>query len=319
MKFTKKYGVKDKKTQLNTAEIQEKKLENETMLCQLESISTKQSLDSVTSVLTVRTPAGKLCSLKRTNELEPVPAVGSILFVELDSQETDASSKVLSILDMKRVTPLYELSYLELLFKNATSHKDLVRLLEFIDRLNDKRIKQLLIELFQDSDIAIPFITFPASHNHHHSYAGGLLEHSLECAEWTENTAYSAMTTCEAELTLITALLHDIGKIKTMERNSTRQLVPHETFSLLLLEPLITKLQIQWEQGADVLRAMLSFSMTSTQFPQFPGILLVKMADQFSTSISARKMAFQDVPDYFYFSRLKTSTATQFFNRLTVS
>ncbi len=111
----------------------------------------------------------------------------------------------------------------------------------------------------------------PASHKHHHSYTGGLLAHSIECAEWVENTAYSALETGEAELTLVTALLHDLGKIETMINHNSRQIVPHETLSLLLVEPFILKMQKKWQQGADTLRAMLSFSMNSEKFPNFPG------------------------------------------------
>lgn len=292
------------------------------LVCQLDSVLTKLSSESTAHVLNVKASDGCMISLQWANKDKPLPEIGDVLFVEFLDQKTDTNSEITSdveISDLQVFVSSYDLSYLDMLFHHAERPKDLVRLLQFIARIHDERVQQLLTELFQEKDIAVPFITLPASHNHHHNFAGGLLLHSIECAELIETTAYSTLSTCEADLTLVTALLHDLGKVETMNSANKRQFVPHEALSLLLIEPFLMKLQKQWQQGADALRAMLSFLMSSTQFPQFPGLVLVKMADQFSSSIAARKMAFEGTPDHFYFSRLQTPSATQFFNRLTVS
>jgi|GEM_PF-2219137 len=318
MRLKKIYCPKKNKAAIVTKSLTSKEQAKNILVCQLESISTLQTAGGITSLLSVRTNKDELCTLENHKEDILQTQVGSLLFVEYTRVETDGEENRLSISHFQTIPAFYGLSYLNQLFNEAAEVSDLIRLLQFIDRLHDLRIKQLLIDLFQDPKVALPFITMPASHKHHHSYAGGLLAHSIECAEWLESTAYSALETCEAELTLVTALLHDLGKIETMATHNSRQLVPHETLSLLLVEPSILKMEKKWQQGADTLRAMLSFSISSEKFPNFPGCLLVKMADQFSTSISARKIAFEDVPDYFYFSKLQTSTSTQFFNRLTV-
>jgi len=318
MRLHKIYCSKKNKTASVTRSLISKEQSKDTLVCQLESISTLQATNGITSLLTVKTAKNELCTLEKHKEDILQHKVDSLLFVEYTTNKSDGDESKLSINKLQTIPSFYDLSYLNKLFNEAEEVSDLIRLLQFIDRLHDQRIKQLLIELFQDPKVAIPFITMPASHKHHHSYPGGLLSHSIECAEWVESTAYSALETCEAELTLVAALLHDLGKIETMNTHNSRQLVPHETLSLLLVEPVILKMQKKWEQGADTLRAMLSFSISSDKFPNFPGCLLVKMADQFSTSVSARKIAFEDTPDYFYFSKLQTSTSTQFFSRLTV-
>jgi len=318
MRVQKIYCPKTNKTTTVTKALTSKEHPKDTLVCQLESISTLQTVGGITSLLTVKTNKDELVTLEKHTDDVLQTQVGSLLFVEYAAIKSDSDESRLSISHLQTIPAFYDLSYLNQLFNEAEEVNDLIRLLQFIDRLHDLRIKQLLIDLFQNPQVALPFITMPASHKHHHSYKGGLLAHSIECVEWLESTAYSALETCEAELTLVTALLHDLGKIETMATHNSRQLVPHETLSLLLVEPVILKMQKKWQQGADTLRAMLSFSISSDKFPNFPGCLLVKMADQFSTSISARKIAFEDVPDYFYFSKLQTSTSTQFFNRLTV-
>ena len=323
MKVTPIKFVKRTYSQAQTTETKPSKNKGNkcTLICTLDSVLIKKSLESTIHVLNVKNAEGEIISVHWVNEDNTIPEVGSVLYVEYIMQETNNKSEMLldiKISDLLVLISSYDLSYLQVLFKHAEQPKDLVRLLQFIERLHDERIKKFLIEIFQKPDIAVPFITLPASHNHHHSYPGGLLEHSIECVEWLETMIYLKLSTCEAELTLVTALLHDLGKIETMNPASQRQLVPHETLSLLLCEPFLMKLQCGWLQGADALRAMLSFSMSNNKFPKYPGLLLVKMSDQFSTSVCARNMAFADVPDNFYYGRLQTPTTTHFFNRLTV-
>jgi len=243
MRLHKIYCPENKKTTPVPKSLTSKEEPKDTLVCHLESISTVQVANGSTTLLTVKTVKDELFTLEKNKEGVLQHQVGSILFVEYTTIKTDGDESKLSINSVQTIPSFYDLSYLTQLFNEAEEITDLIRLLQFIDRLHDVRIKQLLIELFQDPKIAIPFITMPASHKHHHSYPGGLLSHSIECAEWVENTAYSALETCEAELTIVTALLHDLGKIETIATNNSRQLVPHETLSLLLVEPSILKMQ----------------------------------------------------------------------------
>ncbi|NOR69007.1 MAG: HD domain-containing protein [Methylomarinum sp.] len=196
------------------------------------------------------------------------------------------------------------------------NHDDFFRLLKIILRLKDSRIRALMSDVFQTPEIILPFITAPASHHHHHSYPGGLLRHSVECAEFIQPLAGQTLTTAEAELTIVSALLHDLGKVVTMTESDTWHTVSHEVMTLSLLEPILSQLQTYWKQGAHTLRELLNPTSYKGQFPKFPGALLIKMADQYSTSLSAREMAFEGQPGYHYWACLKTPTASQYFNRV---
>ncbi|MDC9727759.1 MAG: TraI domain-containing protein [Methyloprofundus sp.] len=196
------------------------------------------------------------------------------------------------------------------------NHDDFFRLLKIIFRLKDTRIRTLMSEICQTPEIILPFITAPASHNHHHSYPGGLLRHSVECAEYIQPLAGQTLTTAEAELTIVSALLHDLGKVVTMTEPDTWHTVSHEVMTLSLLEPILKQLQAYWKQGAHTLRELLNPASDKGSFPKLPGAVLIKMADQYSTSLSARDMAFEGQPDYHYWASLKTPTATHHFNRV---
>lgn len=67
-----------------------------------------------------------------------------------------------------------------------------------------------------DKTLMIAFVSIPASKRHHHSYPRGLLTHSLQCALITMQnmSAMNELTQSEREVTLVAALLHDVGKPK---------------------------------------------------------------------------------------------------------
>ena len=292
-------------------------------ICRLESISPKQSEKQTDYLLTVRF-ANKKCGQAQWSPTEKnllLPELKSILYVETDpmykvngATVSDKSTRLLRY--WQPIISDYSLAYLQTLFCKAPQPHALLRLLALINRLKDKRSKQLLTDLFGQIDIAKAFVTVPASYKHHHSMPGGLLIHSVECAEWLEKIAYDTLPKAEAELTIIAALLHDLGKIETMRHPDSGFLVTHEVLSLTLVEPFLCQMQSSWKQGANALRQMLSWPLNSLKFPKLPGLLLVKMADQYSTALSARNMAFAGQPDYFYWASLKTSKSTQFFNRI---
>ncbi len=295
-------------------------------VCQLESVLTKHSSQQNGHIMTLQLPhQHRMRVWLPASDKVSLPAVGAVLFVETDSLQrplkgnTKSSAPLHSLRLLRYWQPIesdYSLSYLQTLFDKTPKPHALLRLLALIARLQDKRLKQMLTDLFKQIDIAKPFVTLPASYNHHHSIPGGLLLHSVECAEWLEQIAHETLPKAEAELTIIAALLHDLGKIETMSHPNSGLLVSHEVLSLTLLEPFLCQMQSNWKQGANALRQMLSWPMDSLKFPKLPGLLLVKMADQYSTALSARNMAFAGQPDYFYWASLKTPTSVQFFNRI---
>lgn len=169
--------------------------------------------------------------------------------------------------------------------------------------------------MFAQRQFGLPFVQVAASQSHHHSEAGGLLLHSVECAEWVGTMANATLNAKETALSITAALLHDFGKVATMG-NSSHRMVNHEILALTLLEPALLDLQKQWPQGAFALRYMLSWLANPRKFPKLPGVLLVKAADQYSAALSARDKAFQPLPQHYYWASLKTPYSVQFFHRV---
>jgi 3'-5' exoribonuclease len=82
------------------------------------------------------------------------------------------------------------------------------------ERLSNNAIRGFVESVLADDEIAFPFISVPASRQHHHSIAGGLLQHSLECVIMVSR--FIEFPNIELELGIVGALLHDIGKIRTL-------------------------------------------------------------------------------------------------------
>lgn len=87
-------------------------------------------------------------------------------------------------------------------------------LLKVIDSIEEACCRELLLSLFTDGDVAARFSTWPAAKDVHHSYTGGLLEHTLGVVSLCEH--YSQLYSVERDVLLAGALLHDIGKLQEM-------------------------------------------------------------------------------------------------------
>ncbi len=104
--------------------------------------------------------------------------------------------------------------------------KDLVR------SIRDPHIKRLLKDWFSEPEFLGAYLNSPAAKHIHHSYLGGLLEHSLEVWRVLE-TVIGMRPQLDRDLLAAGALLHDVGKIKdykcghTIELTDEGQLIGH--------------------------------------------------------------------------------------------
>ena len=162
------------------------------------------------------------------------------------------------------------------------------------------------VEEILESDIGQKFKRLPASMNHHHNHETGLLRHSVECALMTGHLAITCLNRKEAELTVVAALLHDIGKCSTFQSETARadlgHFMEHEACTLELLAPYLAKLESEWRLGANMLRHMLSHEYRRGKYPAFPGTLLIKMTDQFSTALDRRRTIFSELPKHHHYA-----------------
>ena len=191
-------------------------------------------------------------------------------------------------------------------------------LFNLITQLNTP-LRRFLFDVFLNEEIAKAFTSVNASINHHHAWKGGLLVHSVESALMAHQLAKTWMTPVEAEVTVVAALLHDIGKTRTFQENGhwseLGHYISHDALSLEILAPYLAGLEKQWRTGANLLRHILGWDRKQKTFPAFPGTHLLKMCDQFSTALELRKTSFKGKPHWHHHARHE-GISTQRFLRL---
>ncbi|OGC80953.1 MAG: hypothetical protein A2W07_07335 [candidate division Zixibacteria bacterium RBG_16_43_9] len=82
------------------------------------------------------------------------------------------------------------------------------------EKIKNQHLKKLLSVILEDEKLTRKLRIAPAAKLWHHSYLGGLLEHTLKVAEFCEKAA-DLYELVDRDLLLTGALLHDIGKIYT--------------------------------------------------------------------------------------------------------
>ncbi|AEH50343.1 3'-5' exoribonuclease YhaM family protein [Pseudothermotoga thermarum] len=89
------------------------------------------------------------------------------------------------------------------------------KLKELIDDIQDKEIRNLLKELFEkDEQFFSKFIKVPAGVSVHHTYIGGLLEHTVAVASICKKIWSVYENALNKDLLIAGAILHDIGKVQ---------------------------------------------------------------------------------------------------------
>ncbi len=86
------------------------------------------------------------------------------------------------------------------------------RITDYINSIANQQIKRLMENIMQNETIAAEFKMHSAAKNMHHSYMGGLLEHTVAVVEICEFLS-KMYDTVNRDILIATAILHDIGKI----------------------------------------------------------------------------------------------------------
>lgn len=85
------------------------------------------------------------------------------------------------------------------------------KLQSYISRIKDEKLRQFVAELFEKH--AQSFKIMPAAKLMHHNYIGGLLVHTVECAEFAELNMNKFTYQANEDEIYAACLLHDFGKI----------------------------------------------------------------------------------------------------------
>ena len=168
-------------------------------------------------------------------------------------------------------------------------------------------LKDFVYQVLGQPAVGCAFFSLPASANHHHCFAGGLAQHSLEVAQ-----SVYAVSGCFAEherwLAAVAGLLHDLGKVRSFHadgrRTETGYLVNHELLGLELTVPALSRLDAVWADGANALRYLFGWMIRPhQQRPMMPIALTIRQADVMSASADNRQKAFSGKPGWHTFAK----------------
>lgn len=116
----------------------------------------------------------------------------------------------------------------------------LARMKELVRGIRDPHLKTLAECFLLDDEFLAKFTLAPAGTKHHHSYHGGLLEHTIGVMEAADRIAPN-YPRIDRDLLLVGAMLHDIGKTRELgfqtglEYTDEGQLLGHVVMAVEML------------------------------------------------------------------------------------
>lgn len=149
----------------------------------------------------------------------------------------------------------------------AVSQKDLesmfAELRERIDSIGHLHLRNLLIDFIEDEDIASRLQRAPAAMSYHHTYIGGLLDHTLSMMNLAEKIAghYSLL---DRDLLLTGVFLHDLAKTEELlydneyKYSESGQLLGHIVLGVLNTDQRMRALEFPEKLRLKVLHMIVS-------------------------------------------------------------
>ena len=169
------------------------------------------------------------------------------------------------------------------------------RLRTLIERLTTAPFRHWMEAVVDDLVLLKRFFQLKASYKHHHSVAGGLLRHSLECAEITEQTIQSAPACCQTSIDdnlrdalVLAALFHDFGKTLSHSSESSWLLrkTAHEHLSLVALAAHLPHLaSLSVTAHASLVHVLIQDAQRRGFASPLPLVDTIRMADRMSTGL----------------------------------
>ncbi len=162
-----------------------------------------------------------------------------------------------------------------------------------VAHLTQPILREFVLKVLATDGLAFPFVSAPASLNHHHNYPGGLLQHSLECVQ---NVSQSGkFSELQKQMGIVAALFHDIGKILTltsdMRRTTLGRTMDHDKLALEVLAPHLRWLDERWPEGGAQIRYLLTWrkGRWDDMVPRWPVAEALQRADRKSAGMVVGK------------------------------
>ena len=143
--------------------------------------------------------------------------------------------------------------------------------------------------------------------------AGGLLEHSLECASMVMR--FVEFPQAELELAIVGSLFHDIGKTRTImsvgKLSAVGYVCDHDSLTLEVLAPHLQVLDTSCPDAAIALRYLWTWQNRRYQrsTPLLTVAEAIAAADRISSGLNVQEAAFRDQPDWKNFARFGTNNS----------
>ncbi len=170
-------------------------------------------------------------------------------------------------------------------------------LMGFIETMENQHLKNLLTLIFSNGETAEAFQTAPAAKGFHHSYIGGLLEHTLSVTRLIDHVAlhYGEV---DRDLLITGGILHDIGKIdefsyrKMIDYTDEGRLIGHIVMGLEMVDKKIDEIEDFPEDLALELRHILLshhgvLEYGSPKRPKTVEALIVNYMDDLDAKVNA--------------------------------
>ena len=174
------------------------------------------------------TKAGTKMGKMQLKNLTTNSIMNCVLWEETLNRTHDSATRVGNII--KIITASYNEKYNNCLLNNfevleqATLGIDKEKrdeifqeIIDIINSFKDEKLKTFVLDIFKNNEEIIKLA--PAAKQMHHNYIGGLLMHTLECAQIAQTLLPKFKKKLNRDEVIAAAILHDIGKIYEYDIN----------------------------------------------------------------------------------------------------
>ncbi|MBE1302438.1 MAG: HDIG domain-containing protein [Alteromonadaceae bacterium] len=210
-----------------------------------------------------------------------IPSLAPYSIIQLECARSRKNGKFFFVCDWIEIANEIPIKHknIELVpHSTAVNQHDFFTLVEMINSIEIKELRNFINEVLFESKITIPFLRNPASLRFHHNYPGGLLSHSVSVA--TELSAKFSNSNIERDISIVAALLHDIGKTKTLSESMGRTklgfLLDHSDLTLEICANALARLDAKLLDTAQHLRHAWTYATPNARYGFKPKTDLAK-------------------------------------------